>query len=107
LKCIQGDYTGRFEYLNNCSSEQTETKGILIGGKPDYNLEKNPKGLSIYLEDPKLDEVHCHIFCRKYDTGNQFIIKDLSNHNNPDTSGVWIQMPGEEVDLMFCDYIER
>lgn len=37
LKCIQGDYIGRFTYLSNCTSEQEETKGISIGGKPDYN----------------------------------------------------------------------
>lgn len=32
LKCIQGDYMGRYVYLNNCADGENETKGIVIGG---------------------------------------------------------------------------
>lgn len=32
LKCIQGDYTGRYIYLSNCAIDETQTKGIVIGG---------------------------------------------------------------------------
>ena len=38
LKCIQGDYTGRFVQLSNCISDEKETTGIVIGGgKSDYD----------------------------------------------------------------------
>ena len=91
LKCIQGDYTGRFTYLNSCTSSETETSGELIGGKPEYNQKNNPLNLTMYLEDPKLDEVHAHIFCRRYEGDHQqFIIKDLSDHHNVDSSGIWV-----------------
>ena len=66
---------------------------MLIGGKPDYDIRSNPKKLDVYIKDPKIDEVHAHIFCRKYPDGNVFIAKDVSDHNNPDTSGLWVQLP--------------
>jgi hypothetical protein len=51
---------------------------------------KNPKNLSIYIEDPKMDDVHARLFSRKYEDQEQFIIQDLSDHSKPETSGLWI-----------------
>jgi len=90
LKCIQGDYTGRFCYLRNCNPDEEETTGEIIGGKPDYDINQNPKNLTLYISDPKIDEVHCRVFCRKYPDINRYIIQDLSNHENKEASGVWI-----------------
>ena len=67
LKCVQGDFTGRFVYLKRCKPDEQETDGEIIGGQPHYDAVKNPKNLSIYIEDPKLDDVHARIFSRKYD----------------------------------------
>ena len=66
LKCIQGDFTGRFGFLKRCEPDQEETDGTIIGGQSHYDVVKNPKNLSIYIEDPKMDEVHARLFCRKY-----------------------------------------
>jgi hypothetical protein len=41
IKCIQGDYTGRFVYLNSCKTDEEETVGELIGGRPEYDLKLN------------------------------------------------------------------
>lgn len=66
LKCIQGDYMGRYVYLSNCGPNETETKGIVIGGgKPQGNKKEIPRHVNIFLEDPRLDQRHLHIFCRK------------------------------------------
>lgn len=71
LKGIQGDYTGRYIYLNNCIGDIEETEGIVIGGgKPNINKKDIPKNVSVYLEDPKLDMRHVHIFCRRQGYGN-------------------------------------
>ena len=43
-----------------------ETDGAIIGGQPHYDVVKNPKNLTIYIEDPKMDEVHARLFTRKY-----------------------------------------
>lgn len=81
LKCIQGDYTGRYIYLQNCAADESKTKGIVIGGgKPHGSKKEVPKNVTIYLEDPKLDQRHLHIFCRKRGVQNQFIVRDLSDH---------------------------
>jgi len=49
LKCIQGDYTGRFIQFDNCTSKITETTGIIIGGKPEYDLKKNEKKINLFI----------------------------------------------------------
>ena len=94
-------------YLDNCQPDEEETKGHLIGGKPGYDMKENPSGINVYIQDPKMSEVHAHIFCRRYPTGNVFILKDVSDHSNKDTSGIYVQLPGEEVDLHRFDYLER
>ena len=108
LKCIQGDYTGRFCYLRNCSTGQKETSGELIGGKPGYDVVLNPKNITIYLEDQRIDEVHARIFCRSYSDTNRFLIQNLSDSTvNMNTSGVWLQVPQHEIDLFQYDYLSR
>lgn len=107
MKCIQGDYTGRFTYLSNCTAQENETYGEIIGGRPDYDVQNNPRKLTLYIEDPKLDDVHAKVFCRKYSEGNQFILKDMSDHRNKEACGVQVQLPYEEIDLLQFDYIER
>ena len=75
FKCIQGDYTGRYTYLGNCPSDQTETKGFIIGGRQGYDVIENPSKIDILIPDPSLDEKHAHIFCRRDDEfGSQFIV---------------------------------
>jgi len=105
---VQGDYTGRFCYLRNCDTDEEETTGEIIGGKPDYDVANNPKNLTLYLKDPKIDEVHARIFCRKYEDYNRYIIQDLSNHEeNKEASGIWIQLPDHETDIFSYDYLDR
>ena len=106
LKCIQGDYTGRFIQFDNCTSKQNETTGIIIGGKPEYDLKKNEKKINLFIQDPTIDESHVRFFCRKYKNQTLFIVKDLSNHNNFN-SGVHVQLPSSDVDLLTYDYLDR
>lgn len=54
-----------------------------------------------------MDQVHARIFCRKMDHGNQFILKDVSNHDYPETSGVWVQLQETETDILQYDLIDR
>lgn len=107
LKCIQGDYTGRFFYLDNCTNGQLETPGEIIGGKPGYDIKANPKNISIYIEDHKIDEIHAKFYCKKIGDAGQFIVQDLSNHMNPETSGIHVQLPDNEVDILTYDYLGR
>jgi len=107
LKCIQGDYTGRYVYLRNCIGDEEKTKGIVIGGgKPSTNKKDIPKNVNIYLEDPRLDSRHIHVFCRKLGYLNQFVVRDISDHSKSN-SGVWMQMESKEVDLFTHDYFDR
>lgn len=70
-------------------------------------MSKNPYNITIHIEDPRIDSRHMRVFCRRMHYGNQFIVKDLSNHDNPDTSGIWVQLGDKEVDLLEYDYMER
>ena len=54
-----------------------------------------------------MDDVHARLFSRKYEDQEQFIIQDLSDHSKPETSGLWIQVPEEEIDLLSYDYLDR
>ena len=62
--------------------------------------------MTIYLEDPKLDTRHLHIFCKKIGPLNQFIARDVSDHKKC-ASGVWVQLMSNEVDLFTYDYFDR
>ena len=54
-----------------------------------------------------MDPVHCHVFCRKIDGANQFIVRDVSDHTNELTTGVWVELSETETDLMEFDYADR
>lgn len=92
--------------MDNCVKGQDETDGLIIGGNLEYDLDKNEKNLNVYIQDPKLDEAHARIFCRRYPRGNMFIVKDISDPSFK-YSGVQVQLPQAEIDLYALDYIDR
>lgn len=73
----------------------------------EVNMNKNVNNITIHIEDPRIDHCHMRVFCRRMHYGNQFIVQDLSNHENPETSGIWVQLMDKEVDLLEYDYMDR
>ena len=62
LKCIAGDYTGRFIHLENCRGGEQVTKGIVVGGgaiDPETQKPIGHASIDLHLEDELMDPVHC------------------------------------------------
>ena len=54
LKCIDGSYVNKFIYLNTAKPE-------VIGGSHNYDLDKNPASLTMFIESSNLVEKHVAI----------------------------------------------
>jgi hypothetical protein len=59
-------------YLNTACTE-------VIGGCPDYDIVKNPEGVTVYIENAELDKKHAEITFHR--ESNQYVLKNVSDHN--------------------------
>lgn len=54
LKCIEGSYCSKFIYLNTASPE-------IIGGGYNYDINKNPDNVTVFMENAELCSKHAEI----------------------------------------------